>query len=115
MLLRIQKERGASLAGMSDEEYLNRYGLNKERYGRMKDSAIIMHPAPVNRGVEIDTDLVECEKSRIFKQMENGVLVRKAVLKRAMGYAPFEKVSAMDPFEKVDLDHPAKGDDHAAH
>ena len=42
-----------------------------------------MHPAPVNRGVEIDSDLVEAEKSRIFKQMENGVLVRKAVLKRA--------------------------------
>lgn len=49
----------------------------------MKKNAILMHPAPVNRGVEIDSDLVEAEKSRIFKQMENGVLVRKAVLKRA--------------------------------
>ncbi|MDO4467214.1 MAG: aspartate carbamoyltransferase catalytic subunit [Bacillota bacterium] len=90
MMLRIQKERGASLvSNMSDEEYLNQYGLNKERYSRMKENAIIMHPAPVNRGVEIDSDLVECEKSRIFKQMYNGVLVRKAVLKRAFGLKPF--------------------------
>ena len=90
MMLRIQKERGAGLENMSDEEYLKTYGLNKERYSRMKEHAIIMHPAPVNRGVEIDTDLVECEKSRIFKQMENGVLVRKAVVKRAFGYPYFE-------------------------
>ena len=90
MMLRIQKERGAGLENMSDAEYLEKYGLNKERYSRMKEHAIIMHPAPVNRGVEIDTDLVECEKSRIFKQMENGVLVRKAVLKRAFGYSNFE-------------------------
>ena len=90
MMLRIQKERGAGLENMSDGEYLKTYGLNKERYSRMKKHAIIMHPAPVNRGVEIDTDLVECEKSRIFKQMENGVLVRKAVVKRAFGYPYFE-------------------------
>lgn len=54
---------------------------NKDRYKMMNDNAIIMHPAPVNRGLEIDTDLVEAPKSRIFKQMENGVLVRKAMLK----------------------------------
>lgn len=92
MMLRIQKERGAALAGVSDGDYLNRYGLNKERYARMKDSAIVMHPAPVNRGIEIDTDLVEAEKSRIFPQMSNGVLVRKAVIKRAFGFAPFQEM-----------------------
>ncbi|PXX77870.1 aspartate carbamoyltransferase [Dielma fastidiosa] len=83
MLLRIQHERHAEHMQLSKEEYLAKYGLTKERYGRMKKNAILMHPAPVNRGVEIDSDLVEAEKSRIFKQMENGVLVRKAVLKRA--------------------------------
>lgn len=103
MLLRIQKERGAVNA-LSDEEYLQKYGLTKERYARMKDHAIIMHPAPVNRGVEIDSDLVESEKSRIFQQMSNGVLVRKAVLKRAFGYKPFEKLTAKEPFEKVHLE-----------
>ncbi len=102
MLLRIQRERGASLEE-GEDDYLDRYGLNKERYARMKDNAIIMHPAPVNRGVEIDSDLVESPKSRIFEQMGNGVLVRKAVLKRAFGIKPFEKLTRQEPFEKVDL------------
>ena len=47
---------------------------------KMKDNAIIMHPAPVNRGVEIADEVVECEKSRIYKQMSNGVFVRMAVV-----------------------------------
>ena len=87
MMLRIQHERHESLMKMSSQEYLERYGLTKVRYHRMQDHAIIMHPAPVNRGVEIADELVESEKSRIFKQMSNGVLVRKAVLKRAFGYS----------------------------
>ena len=91
MMLRIQKERGSGMAGMTDEEYLENYGLTKARYARMKDKAIVMHPAPVNRGVEIDTDLVEAEKSRIFEQMHNGMLVRKAVIKRGFGLAPFKE------------------------
>ena len=85
MMLRIQHERHASAMQMSKAEYLQRYGLNKERASRMKPHAIIMHPAPVNRDVEIDSDLVESPKSRIFKQMSNGVLIRKAAIKRAMG------------------------------
>ena len=83
MMLRIQHERHKETMTMSKEEYLARYGLTKERAAMMQDHAIIMHPAPVNRGVEMDSDLVEAENSRIFKQMSNGVLVRKAVLKRA--------------------------------
>ena len=85
MMLRIQHERHASAMQMSKAEYLQRYGLTKERASRMKPHAIIMHPAPVNRDVEIDSDLVESPKSRIFKQMSNGVLSRKAAIKRAMG------------------------------
>lgn len=81
MLLRIQFERHKDQIGINRAEYLEKYGLTKDRYKMMKDNAIIMHPAPVNRGLEIDTDLVEAPKSRIFKQMENGVLVRKAMLK----------------------------------
>ena len=76
---------------MSNEEYLDRYGLNLKRYAMMKEEAIIMHPAPVNRGIEIDDSLVEAQKSRIFKQMSNGVLVRKAIIKRAFGYKPFKE------------------------
>lgn len=89
MMLRIQHERHKATMSMSKEEYLQAYGLTKERAASMKKDAIIMHPAPVNRGVEIDSDLVEATQSRIFKQMENGVLVRKAVMKRAFGYKTF--------------------------
>ncbi len=82
MLLRIQHERHETKSETS--EYLQKFGLTKEREKQMQRHAIIMHPAPVNRGVEIDSDLVECPRSRIFKQMENGVFVRMAVLKRAL-------------------------------
>ena len=81
----------AAAMQMSKEEYLQRYGLTKARAARMKPHAIIMHPAPVNRNVEIDSDLVESPRSRIFKQMSNGVLIRKAAIKRALGFQ-FEEV-----------------------
>ena len=82
MLLRVQHERHEQLLATSN--YLEQYGLTKEREQRMKDRAIIMHPAPVNRGVEIDGDLVECDRSRIFEQMENGVYVRMAIMKQLL-------------------------------
>ena len=66
------------------KNYLQQYGLTKEREQKMKKSAIIMHPAPINRGVEIDSDLIECSRSRIFKQMENGVFARMAILKNTL-------------------------------
>ena len=84
MLLRIQHERHHQKIKYSPEEYLRKYGLTKEREQKMKPSAIIMHPAPVNRNVEIDSDLVECSRSRIFKQMENGVFARMAILKNIL-------------------------------
>ncbi|MGL5916571.1 MAG: aspartate carbamoyltransferase catalytic subunit [Culicoidibacterales bacterium] len=86
MLLRIQHERHEATMQLTKDQYLQAYGLTQERMKQMKASAIVMHPAPFNRGVEIDSDLVEHRQSRIFKQMENGVHVRKAVLKRAFGY-----------------------------
>ncbi len=89
MMLRIQKERHKESMSMRDDEYLKKYGLTQNRANKMKEHAIIMHPAPVNRNVEIDTSLVESPKSRIFKQMANGVLVRKAVIKRAFDFSEF--------------------------
>lgn len=82
MMLRIQHERHTEAMNLTPEQYLQQYGLTHVRVARMKEHAIIMHPAPVNRGVEIESDLVEHPKSRIFKQMENGVLVRKAMIKK---------------------------------
>ncbi|MGO4887850.1 aspartate carbamoyltransferase catalytic subunit [Anaerobacillus sp. MEB173] len=84
MMLRIQHERHAFKMLTSKEEYHKQYGLTIEREKRMKKHSIIMHPAPINRGVEIADCLVECGRSRIFKQMNNGVAVRMAVLKRAL-------------------------------
>ena len=74
------------LSSLTDAEYLSKYGMTMERVNRMKESAIIMHPAPFNRGVEIADDVVECSKSRIFKQMSNGVYVRESVLKRSLSW-----------------------------
>ena len=84
MLLRIQHERLSGEMVMTKEDYNKQFGLNAGRVAAMKDHAIIMHPAPFNRGVEINDDCVECAKSRIFKQMSNGVFVRMAVVERAL-------------------------------
>ncbi|MFS0672367.1 aspartate carbamoyltransferase catalytic subunit [Ornithinibacillus sp. 179-J 7C1 HS] len=78
MMLRIQHERHVKKHETS--KYLERFGLTKERERRMLRNAIILHPAPINRGVEMDTELVECSRSRIFKQMHNGVYMRMAIL-----------------------------------
>jgi aspartate carbamoyltransferase catalytic subunit len=79
MLLRIQHERHETFE-LSTEDYNDQYGLNDKRVKMMKENAIIMHPGPVNRDVEIKTHLVEHTQSRIFKQMENGVYTRMAIL-----------------------------------
>lgn len=80
MLLRVQHERHDGKSTFTKEEYHAKYGLTLERAQKMQKHAIIMHPAPVNRGVEIDEELIESPQSRIFKQMENGVYIRMAVL-----------------------------------
>ncbi len=82
MFLRVQHERISDDEndGFSAEAYNAKYGLTEEREQRMLPQAIIMHPAPVNRGVEIADSLVECDRSRIFTQMHNGVFVRMAIM-----------------------------------
>ncbi|MBO8171118.1 MAG: aspartate carbamoyltransferase catalytic subunit [Bacillaceae bacterium] len=85
MMLRIQLERHDGELFSSPEIYQRQYGLTLERAEQMKKEAVIMHPAPVNRGVEIADELVESEKSLILKQMENGVYTRMAVMERALG------------------------------
>ena len=90
MLLRIQHERHGEKMKITLDNYHKKFGLTKEREKKMKKNAIIMHPAPINRGVEIDDDLVECKRSRIFKQMENGVFARMAILYTALEQRGFE-------------------------
>jgi aspartate carbamoyltransferase catalytic subunit len=84
IMLRIQHERHTQAMRMSQEAYHAHYGLSREREAQMKPEAIIMHPGPVNRGIELDSDLVESPRSRYFKQIANGVLVRMAALEWAL-------------------------------
>ncbi|MCJ8011338.1 aspartate carbamoyltransferase catalytic subunit [Paenibacillus sp. KQZ6P-2] len=84
MMLRVQLERHETGMFKSAEEYRAQYGLTEERAARLSKHTLIMHPAPVNRNVEIDDAVVECEQSAIFTQMSNGVPVRMAVMERAL-------------------------------
>nr|WP_205516462.1 aspartate carbamoyltransferase catalytic subunit [Paenibacillus sp. SYP-B3998] len=84
MMLRVQLERHDKGIIRSAEEYREQYGLTVERASRMAPHAIIMHPAPVNRNVELDDELVEHEKSKIFTQIAHGVPIRMAVIERAL-------------------------------
>lgn len=86
MFLRVQHERITQTENLSfsARQYHEQFGLNQARYARLKATAIVMHPAPVNRDVEIADDLVEAPKSRIFEQMTNGVYARMAILEYTM-------------------------------
>ncbi|NIM91739.1 MAG: aspartate carbamoyltransferase catalytic subunit [Candidatus Aminicenantes bacterium] len=85
MMLRIQRERQKSNSFPSIREYRNLYSLTKNRYKKAKKNSIIMHPGPINRGVELSTDLADSAKSVILKQVENGIAVRMAVLYLLLG------------------------------
>ncbi len=80
MTLRIQLERGSGSRFPSLREYSIRYGLNSARLERAKNEALIMHPGPVNRGVEISPEVADGPRSIILEQVENGVAVRMALL-----------------------------------
>jgi aspartate carbamoyltransferase catalytic subunit len=76
-LLRVQQERG----GVIDDDYLTRFGFDGSRAARLKDDAVIMHPGPINRGVEISGEVADSPRSLIAEQVRNGVPARMAVLR----------------------------------
>jgi aspartate carbamoyltransferase catalytic subunit len=80
MMLRVQRERMSAAYFPSAREYSRRYGLDARRLRRLEDHAIVMHPGPMNRGLEISADAADCERSTIVEQVGNGVSVRMAVL-----------------------------------
>ncbi|HVN95249.1 MAG TPA: aspartate carbamoyltransferase catalytic subunit [Syntrophorhabdaceae bacterium] len=80
MMLRIQKERGGASVIPSVKEYSTLFGLKKEHIERAKKDVIIMHPGPMNRGIEIADEVADGPYSVILDQVENGVAVRMAVL-----------------------------------
>jgi aspartate carbamoyltransferase catalytic subunit len=79
-LLRIQHERQRKTMFPGLGEYTSLFGLNQERFARIRPDALIMHPGPINRGVEIDSDIADCGRSLILQQVTNGLAVRMAVL-----------------------------------
>ena len=89
MMLRVQIERGGKTAFPSSREYFTRYGLTRERLALAKPDAIVMHPGPMNRGVEISSDIADdTDRSVILNQVANGVAVRMAVLYLLAGGNP---------------------------
>ena len=80
LMLRIQSERMEASFFPTEREYSRVWGMNAERLSRLTDSAIVLHPGPMNRGLEIDAASADSSKSRILDQVHNGVAVRMAVL-----------------------------------
>ncbi len=79
-LLRIQHERQRKSMFPSLGEYSALFGLNRDRLARARPDALIMHPGPINRGVEIDSEIADCGRSLVLRQVTNGLAVRMAVL-----------------------------------
>ncbi|GAA4555834.1 aspartate carbamoyltransferase catalytic subunit [Planotetraspora kaengkrachanensis] len=85
MMLRVQLERMNASYFPSAREYSRRYGLDRDRFARLHDDAIVMHPGPMNRGMEISAEVADSPRSTIVEQVGNGVTVRMAVLYLLLG------------------------------
>jgi aspartate carbamoyltransferase catalytic subunit len=88
MMLRLQRERMSSSLIPSQREYFHFFGLDFDKLARAKPDAMVMHPGPMNRGVEIDSRLADDERSAIREQVEMGVAVRIAVLEALARHLP---------------------------
>jgi len=96
MMLRIQTERLAGAMIASTREYARTFGLSARTLALAKPDAIVMHPGPINRGVEIDSELADGERSVILEQVTNGIAVRMAVLYLCAGHQPEHVISSTE-------------------
>ena len=80
MMLRIQKERMSNKTVPSESEYFKNFGLNQKRLKIAKDNALVLHPGPINRGVEIESEVADGKQSVILNQVKNGIAIRMAVM-----------------------------------
>jgi aspartate carbamoyltransferase catalytic subunit len=85
IMLRLQKERMAVTDLPDEAAYFQRYGLDNRRLARAAKAALVMHPGPLNRGIEIAPEVADGPQSRILEQVGNGVFVRMAVLAEVLG------------------------------
>jgi aspartate carbamoyltransferase catalytic subunit len=90
MMLRVQQERMSDLFFPNAREYSRYFGLNRDRMLTMKPNSIVMHPGPMNRGLEITADVADSARSVIVEQVSNGVSVRMAILYLLLAGAPSE-------------------------
>jgi len=90
MMLRVQQERMSDLFFPNAREYSRYFGLNRDRMLMMKPNSIVMHPGPMNRGLEITADVADSARSVIVEQVSNGVSVRMAILYLLLAGAPSE-------------------------
>lgn len=88
IMLRLQNERMQGALLPSTREYYQLYGLSEDKLICAKDDAIVMHPGPINRGVEIASSIADGERSVILKQVSNGIAVRMAVMAMVLGRSP---------------------------
>ncbi|HEY9147775.1 MAG TPA: aspartate carbamoyltransferase catalytic subunit, partial [Gammaproteobacteria bacterium] len=88
IMLRLQKERMQGALLPSENEYFQRYGLSEEKLQLAKPDAIVMHPGPINRGVEIASSVADGPQSVILEQVSNGLAVRMAVMSMVLGRQP---------------------------
>ncbi len=84
MVLRIQRERMDGKLIPSEQEYFNRYGLTAEKLKSAKADAVVMHPGPINRGLEISSDVADGPRSLILNQVTNGIAVRMSIMAKIM-------------------------------
>jgi len=94
MMLRVQQERMTAAYFPSVREYSRRYGLDTARMARLPDHAIVLHPGPMNRGVEIAAEVADSARSMIVEQVANGVTTRMAVLYLLLGGTEFPEVAS---------------------
>jgi aspartate carbamoyltransferase catalytic subunit len=85
IMLRLQRERMQGAMLPSAHEYFQLFGLTEERLATAKPDAIVMHPGPINRGVEMDSEVVDGPRSVILEQVSNGIAVRMAVMSMCIG------------------------------
>ena len=79
-MLRLQNERMSNSFFPSTREYIQQYGLTMEILNSLSKNIIVMHPGPINRGVEISSDVADSNNSIILNQVENGVAIRMAII-----------------------------------
>ena len=94
-LLRIQNERLEGSLLPSNREYRLRFGLTAERLSSVKPDALIMHPGPMNRGVELDPEAADDPRATVTNQVASGVPIRMAILYRCLGLGKFSEVDSL--------------------